>query len=137
MGIRVPDVPVSLFYWLWFALHDANVQNLAATHQDYDGLMKTGWRNMTPKLTKNPHYAHGGNVSASPNHLGVISGGRSGSGRVRNACSACAHLAITMPTRTEIAAAIRNAVVSICGKRNFVLSRLRTTDTPIRPNAIL
>jgi len=46
--LGVPDVPgVALFDWLWFALHDANVQNLAATHQDYGG--REG------RLMKNPH----------------------------------------------------------------------------------
>jgi hypothetical protein len=39
--MRVRNVPgVVLFDWLWFALHDANVQNLVATHQDYGGLVK-------------------------------------------------------------------------------------------------
>jgi len=35
---------VALFEWLWCALHDAKVKDLAVAHQDYGGLVKADWR---------------------------------------------------------------------------------------------
>jgi hypothetical protein len=48
----VRNVPgVALFDWLWLALHNANLQNLAATHQGYGGFVEADWRKIAIALT--------------------------------------------------------------------------------------
>src|SRR5580765_1458506 len=71
MGLR--NVPgVALSDWLRLAPHDANVQNLAATHQDYGGLVKADWRNIA-SLTMSE--------VSSTRHFGTVTNDSSGETR--------------------------------------------------------